>query len=413
MMLVLIHIIAIITSAIIFGHILERLDQPNVIGELLGGIIVGPIALLIFSMIFPQHPFLKYWNPSEIENQVTVLIDMGMVMVMLIAGLGTELEELLESSKFSVTTAVGGIVFPFLLGYYTGKVFNYDTLACLFLGASLSITAVAVVAKSLYDLRLLRTRVGTTIMGAAVIDDIFGVIILSILVSIIKHAELPSVLKLILIVAKSLIFLVISGAVGLKVIPKVIKKLHISKEFKLGSILMIVLTYSVLAHIAGLHEIIGAFVAGLILRKTLTDAEIEELVTWGLGFFGPLFFGWIGFGVRLHPLLNIFCYVIIAVACIGKIAGCGLGAYIGGLTKRESLSVGVGMNGRGAVELVLAGVGLEYGVITQDLFSIIVVMAFVTTIITPIGLEMTASGEKMRKSTPPKPDTETELGIKL
>lgn len=176
---------------------------------------------------------------------------------------------------------------------------------------------------------------------------------------------------------------------------------------------MIVLTYSVLAHIAGLHEIIGAFVAGLILRKTLTDAEIEELVTWGLGFFGPLFFGWIGFGVRLHPLLNIFCYVIIAVACIGKIAGCGLGAYIGGLTKRESLSVGVGMNGRGAVELVLAGVGLEYGVITQDLFSIIVVMAFVTTIITPIGLEMTASGEKMRKSTPPKPDTETELGIKL
>jgi Kef-type K+ transport system membrane component KefB len=355
---------------------------------------VGPVALLLASVVFPQHPFLEYWDPSHIEKQVSILVDIGMVMVMLIAGLGTELEELIKSGKFSATTALGGVVLPFLLGFYTGKLFNYDTLACLFLGASLSITAVAVVAKSLYDLKLLRSRIGTTIMGAAVIDDVIGVLILSILVSIIKHAELPSVLKLVIIIGKSLLFLGISGAVGLKVIPKVINKLHISKEFKLGSILMIVLTYSVLAHIAGLHEIIGAFVAGLILRKTLTDQEIGDLVTWGLGFFGPLFFGWIGFVVRLHPLLNIFCYVIIATACIGKIAGCGIGAYIGGLTKRESFAVGVGMNGRGAVELVLAGVGLEYGVITQDVFSIIVVMAFFTTIITPLGLKVTTSSKR-------------------
>ncbi|MGD2249237.1 MAG: cation:proton antiporter [Candidatus Methanofastidiosia archaeon] len=393
-MLVLIHIIVIITSAIICGHVMEKLNQPNIIGELLGGIIVGPVALLLASVVFPQHPFLEYWDPSHIEKQVSILVDIGMVMVMLIAGLGTELEELIKSGKFSATTALGGVVLPFLLGFYTGKLFNYDTLACLFLGASLSITAVAVVAKSLYDLKLLRSRIGTTIMGAAVIDDVIGVLILSILVSIIKHAELPSVLKLVIIIGKSLLFLGISGAVGLKVIPKVINKLHISKEFKLGSILMIVLTYSVLAHIAGLHEIIGAFVAGLILRKTLTDQEIGDLVTWGLGFFGPLFFGWIGFVVRLHPLLNIFCYVIIATACIGKIAGCGIGAYIGGLTKRESFAVGVGMNGRGAVELVLAGVGLEYGVITQDVFSIIVVMAFFTTIITPLGLKVTTSSKR-------------------
>jgi len=150
-----------------------------------------------------------------------------------------------------------------------------------------------------------------------------------------------------------------------------------------------VLSYAVAARLSGLHEIIGAFVAGLVLRKTLTNTEIEELVTWGLGFFGPLFFGWIGFVVRLHPLLNIFCYAVIVVACIGKIAGCGIAGLLTGLTKREALSVGVGMNGRGAVELVLAGVGLEYGVITQDLFSIIVVMAFITTILTPIGLKIT------------------------
>lgn len=385
-MLVLIHVIIIITSAIIFGHLLERLGQPNIIGELLGGIVVGPIALLIISP-FANHSVLEYWDTSLIEEQLAILIDIGMVMIMLIAGLGTELEELVASSKYSVITAIGGVALPFLLGYTTGRLFHYETMTSLFLGASLSITAVAVSAKSLYDLNLLRTRIGTTIMGAAVIDDIFGILILSVLLSVIEHAEFPSALSLFFIVTKSLAFLVMSGVIGLRVIPKIVRRLHLTKEFKLGSILLIVLTYAVAAKISGLHEIIGAFVAGLVLRKTLNEAEIDDLVTWGLGFFGPLFFGWIGFVVRLHPLLNIFCYVVIAAACIGKIVGCGLGGLVSGLTKRESLAVGVGMNGRGAVELVLAGVGLNYGIITQDLFSIVVLMAFVTTILTPIGLK--------------------------
>lgn len=388
-MLVFIHVIVIVTSAIIFGHLLERLGQPNIIGELLGGIIVGPIALSIFSLLFEGHPLLEYWNPKAIEKEITVLIDIGMVMVMLIAGLGTELEELVKSSKYSVLTAIGGVVLPFLLGFYTGRLFHYGVMTSLFLGTSLSITAVAVSAKSLYDLNLLRTRIGSTIMGAAVIDDIIGILILSVLLSIIEHAELPSLTNLVFIFSKSIAFLLISGVIGLRIVPRILRRLHLTKEFKLGSILLIVLTYAVAAKISGLHEIIGAFVAGLILKKTLTHTEVEELVTWGFGFFGPLFFGWIGFVVRLHPLLNIFCYVVIIAACIGKIVGCSAGALAGGLTRKEALSVGVGMNGRGAVELVLAGVGLEYGVITQDLFSIVVVMAFVTTILTPIGLKLT------------------------
>lgn len=388
-MLVFIHIIVIITSAIIFGHLLERLGQPNIIGELLGGIIVGPVALLVISVPFANHPVLEYWDTRIIEEQLAILIDIGMVMIMLIAGLGTELEELVASSRYSAITAVGGVALPFLLGYTAGRLFHYETMTSLFLGASLSITAVAVSAKSLYDLNLLRTRIGTTIMGAAVIDDILGILILSVLLSVIEHAELPSALSLFFIVTKSLVFLVVSGVFGLRVIPKILRRLHLTKEFKLGSILLIVLTYAVAAKVSGLHEIIGAFVAGLVLRKTLNEVEIDELVTWGLGFFGPLFFGWIGFVVRLHPLVNIFCYVVIAAACIGKIVGCGVGGLISGLTKKESLAVGVGMNGRGAVELVLAGVGLNYGIITQDLFSIIVVMAFITTILTPIGLKYT------------------------
>lgn len=393
-MLVFIHVIVIVTSAIIFGNILERLGQPNIIGELLGGILVGPVALAILSLPFEGHPLLEYWNPSIIEKEITVLIDIGMVMVMLIAGLGTELEDLVASSRFSLATAIGGVALPFTLGYCTGKLFHYESLTSLFLGASLSITAVAVSAKSLYDLNLLRTRMGTTIMGAAVIDDVLGILILSVLLNIIEHAELPSLANLLFIFSKSLAFLVISGAVGLRIVPRILRRLHLTKEFRLGSILLIVLSYAVAARLSGLHEIIGAFVAGLILKKSLTSSEVDELITWGFGFFGPLFFGWIGFVVRLHPLLNIFCYVVIVVACIGKIVGCSAGALISGLTRKEALSVGVGMNGRGAVELVLAGVGLEYGVITQDLFSVVVVMAFVTTILTPIGLKMSIREKK-------------------
>lgn len=388
-MLVFIHVIVIVTAAIICGNLMERLGQPNIIGELLGGILVGPVALVLFSIPFGGHPLLQYWDPNMIEREITILIDIGMVMVMLIAGLGTELEELIRSSRYSFTTAVGGVVFPFLLGYGIGRLFHYEWITCLFLGASLSITAVAVSAKSLYDLNLLRTRMGATIMGAAVIDDVIGILILSVLLNIVKHAELPSLTNLMVIFSQSIAFLLISVAVGLHIVPRILGRLRLSKEFRLGSILLIVLTYAAAARIAGLHEIIGAFVAGLILRKSLTNAEVDELVTWGFGFFGPLFFGWIGFVVRLNPLLNIFCYAVIAVACVGKIVGCGLGGLISGLNRREALCVGVGMNGRGAVELVLAGVGLEYGVITHELFSIVVVMAFITTILTPIGLKMT------------------------
>jgi len=391
-MFVFIHVIVIVTSAIIFGNLLERLGQPNIIGELLGGIIVGPVALLIFSIPLEGNSLLEYWNPDLIEKEISILIDIGMVMVMLIAGLGTELEELVASSRYSALTALGGVGLPFFLGFLTGRLFHYEVMTSLFLGTSLSITAVAVSAKSLYDLNLLRTRVGTTIMGAAVIDDILGILILSILLNILEHAELPSFTNLVFIFSKSILFLVISGIIGLRVVPYILSRLRLSKEFRLGSILLIVLTYAVAARVSGLHEIIGAFVAGLILRKTLSTSEIDELVTWGFGFFGPLFFGWIGFVVRFHPLLHIFCYIVIIMACTGKIVGCFIGSKLSGLTRKEALSVGVGMNGRGAVELVLAGVGLEYGVITQDLFSIVVVMAFITTILTPIGLKSTTKG---------------------
>ena len=157
------------------------------------------------------------------------------------------------------------------------------------------------------------------------------------------------------------------------------------------------LIFSILARVCGLHEMIGAFIVGMLLKKILTEAEIDSLVTWGLGFFTPLFFGWIGFSVIFSSVFSVLMAVILSAAIIGKVLGCGIGARISGLSSRESMAVGIGMNGRGAVELVLAGVGLEFGIVQQDLFSIIVFMAFFTTLITPVVLKIAVREPQQKK----------------
>ncbi len=398
-MMAFVYVVAIFSFALIFGELAERYNQPNVIGELLGGIVAGPVAHTVCSLVLsPNHSFFEYWDPTVIEGEIRVLIDIGMVMVMLIAGLGTDLEDLVSSGRYSIPPAVLGVVVPMGIGYTIGIYFGYSQITALFIGASLSITAVAVSAKTLLDLKELQSRIGTTILGAAIIDDILGLIILSLLVSLIQ-GETFSSLEILKILAKSIGFLYGSVKIGGYLLPRFLKyRTKFGKELRLGMILFAMLIFSILARICGLHEMIGAFIVGLLLKKVLTEAEIDNLVTWGLGFFTPLFFGWIGFSVTFSAVFSALMWVILAAAIIGKVFGCGLGARIGGLSSRESAAVGIGMNGRGAVELVLAGIGLEFGVIKQDLFSSIVFMAFFTTLLTPMLLKMVfRSTEKDKK----------------
>ena len=397
-MMVFAYVIAIFSSAMFFGEIAERYNQPGIIGELLGGILVGPVLCELLSFFLaPDHAFFTHWQPEVIEKEIGILVDIGMVMVMLIAGLGTDLEDLIASGRYSVLPAVLGVAVPLVLGYLTGVFFGYSTITSLFIGASLSITAVAVSAKTLLDLKRLQSRVGTTILGAAIIDDVLGLIILSVLLSVV-HGETFSSVEILKIVAKSVGFLYISVRLGGYILPKVMRyRTNFGKELRLAMIIFIMLSFSIAARVSGLHEMIGAFIVGMLLKKVLTEAEIENLVTWGLGFFTPLFFGWIGFSVAFSSVFSTLMVVVLVTAVVGKVFGCGIGARLSGLSARESAAVGMGMNGRGAVELVLAGVGLEFGIIEQDLFSIIVFMAFFTTIITPIALKIILRSERDKK----------------
>ncbi|MEA1993201.1 MAG: cation:proton antiporter [Euryarchaeota archaeon] len=394
-MMVFVYVVAIFSFAMVFGEIAEKYNQPGIIGELFGGIVAGPVAHEVFSLFLsPDHAFFSYWQPEVIESEIGILIDIGMVMVMLIAGLGTELEDLLSSGKYSLLPAVLGVLLPLSLGYSIGIYFDYSTIASLFIGASLSITAVAVSARTLLDLKKLQSRVGLTILGAAIIDDVLGLIILSTLLSFV-HGEIFSALEIGKVIVKSLGFLILSVKLGGYLLPRVLKhRIRFGKELRLGIILFVMLVFSILARVCGLHEMIGAFIVGMLLKKVLKEAEVDSLATWGLGFFTPLFFGWIGFSVTFSSVFSLLMVVIVAAAIIGKVVGCSIGGFISGLSTRESIAVGVGMNGRGAVELVLAGVGLEFGIISQDLFSIIVFMAFFTTIITPVALKAALRSEK-------------------
>jgi Kef-type K+ transport system membrane component KefB len=397
-MMAFIYVVTIFVSAMIFGEIATKYNQPNIIGELFGGILVGPIAVELFSLVFsPDNAFFTHWQPSIVESELGVLIDIGMVMVMLIAGLGTDLEDLIASGKYSVLPALLGVVVPMILGYGIGMFLDYSQLTSLFIGASLSITAVAVSAKTLLDLRKLQSRVGATILGAAIIDDILGLIILSLLLTAV-HGEAFSSVEILIVVVKSVGFLYLSVRLGGYILPKLMRyRTRFGKELRLGMILFFMLIFAIMASICGLHEMIGAFIVGLLLKKVLTESEIDNLVTWGLGFFTPLFFGWIGFSVSFSSILTPLMGGILITAVAGKVLGCGVGALLSGLSPRESMAVGLGMNGRGAVELVLVGVGLEVGVIQQDLFSVIVFMAFFTTIITPIALKIILRSEKDKK----------------
>lgn len=398
-MLTLIYVIVILVFATIFGEIAEHYHQPNILGQLLGGLIAGPIALSLFALILGAgHPMLKSWDVTAFEEQIRVLIDLGMIMVMLIAGLETDVEGLFKAGRYFITTAVGGVILPFAAGLGVGFAFDFPTITALFIGASLSITAVAVSAKTLLDLKQLRTRIGATVMGAAVIDDILGVMILAVLLSIIRYGRLPSFVSSLLILVKSLGFLIIGFWLGRRLSPYLFQKIHgMLRATRFGVILFVVLLYSLAAHFFGLHAMIGAYIAGLVLKGTLSYSDEEKLSAWGLGFFAPLFFGWIGFSVRFAGLLSLLALVVILVAVAGKLLGAGLGALVSGLSRREALGVGIAMNGRGAVELVLVSVGLEYGIISEPLFSIIVFMAFLTTIATPFGLKFVVKTSNSRE----------------
>ncbi len=367
----------------LLGRILsKKLKQPSILGELFIGMIIGNIDII------------------TLTDTMKDIADIGILFLLFSAGLAINFDEFRRLGKSSTVVAFSGVVLPFLLGYSVTILFGFSKLISLFVGVSLIATSVGVKTEILSELKMIETRLGTLIMGAAVIDDVIGIIAVSIVVGIAASGAIL-IEEVLLTLFLSVIFLILS----LTLVIKLFKKLSERFMFKIGNIenillfgFIIALIFAVTAENIGLSIITGAFIAGLILGQTHFVRVLSEHVSiFGESLFIPIFFVTMGmqFNVYSFKSVGVFAIVLILVAIIGKIVGCGLGAKISKFTGKESFAVGVAMIPRAGVELVLIKLGLDYGVISSDIASVILCMVIFTTLITPPFLSSVLKGLKI------------------
>ena len=363
------------------GQIANRLGYPSVLGELLAGILLGP-------------PLLGILYGSE---ALTVLAEVGVLLMMLYIGMEIDPRELGKASKGGVLAALGGFIVPFALGYWVVVAFGGTAIAGVFVGMAMGVTSLATKSRILLDLKIVNTRIAHVMMAGALVADTLSLIIFAGIISFATAGALD-IAGVGLIALKVILFFAASWFLGLRIFPPLYQWLKrkglTGRTFNATLVLLITLAFAELAHLAGLHGILGAFIAGLFLREAIAERklshELTELVKdVSLGFLAPIFFVTAGFQVSFAvfqdslPLL----LTVIALATLGKIIGTALFYLPSGHGWREGLVVGAGMNGRGAVEIVIAGIGLQAGIISQEIFSILVIMAIATTATVPVLLK--------------------------
>lgn len=361
-------------AAKLAGEGMARIGQTAVLGELLAGVLIGPG---VFGLV----------HGSEILN---ALAEIGVIILLFEVGLESDLGELLRSGLQSAVVALVGVACPLALGYGLAIWWGKPTLVAVFIGGALTATSVGVTARVLSDLGRLQERAARIVLGAAVIDDVLGLVILAVVMGLVQTGVF-SLATLALIVFKALAFLVLAVALGIRFAPALLA--WVGRMRARGSLIVYAVLFCVLlaalAERIGLAAIIGAFAAGLILAKTEPRARIEEQLKPVADLFVPVFF--VTVGMKADPaILNPFgdgslgfALLLTAVAVLSKLAA-GLGVYQKGIRRWP---VAVGMIPRAEFGLVFAGVGLSRGVIDQPLYAALVTMVMVSTFIVPPWLK--------------------------
>ncbi len=415
---VLLALVVILVAAKLGGEVFVRLGQPAVLGELVLGVAVGNAYLLGFH----GFDFIVHFgeNGQRVVNEyVDVLSEIGVVLLLFQVGLESDLDKMMKVGPSSLAVASLGVAAPFFLGWGTSALFlpGAATLVHVFIGATLCATSVGITARVLHDLGRVQTPEARIILGAAVIDDVQGLIILAVVSGIITTAAAGegsvSSLAIFTIVLKATAFLVGALVVGRWIAPKVFRfasRLRAS-DLLLATALVICFGFAYIAELLGLNKIVGAFAAGLILEevhwRTFTERgehSMEELVRPIAGFLVPIFFVTMGARVELATFAKVSVLGFAAVLTLAAILGkqiCGLGVLQKGL---DRISVGIGMIPRGEVGLIFAAIGstliLDGGpVIAKGTFSAVVIMVVVTTMIAPPALKLSlARSARIRRA---------------
>ena len=360
------------------SHLGQRVGLPTAVAKICVGLAIGPAALGFVS------------DGGTLEAFSTI----GVILLMFLAGLETDMATMRRVSLPAFAVAVGGVLLPFLGGVGIGYAFGLEATETLFLGAILTATSVSISAQTLRELGRLQSRAGTTILAAAVIDDVLGIVVLAFVFSLAGDGD-PVVA-----IGKMLAFLplaylagrAISGGLG----PRI--HAHLSEDAQLAVAIAAALALAWAAeHLGGVAAVTGAYMAGLLIVQTPLGERVTHGLNWvGYSFFVPLFFVAIGLKADFASLGEAPWLVValIGVAVAGKVIGCYAGARVGRFGHRESVTVGIGMMSRGEVALVIAAAGLDAGVVEGSIFSAAVLMTLTTTLLTPILLKLWTGREE-------------------
>ncbi|WP_134684131.1 cation:proton antiporter [Brevibacillus migulae] len=362
------EIALILLASKVAGDISMRLGQPAVLGKLLIGIVLGPSVLGLIT-------------DQEVLHEIS---EIGVILLMFLAGLETDLDELRSNAKASVFVGLGGILLPFIGGYMMGQWLGLSFYPAIFLGLLLSATSVSISVQSLREMNRLKSPEGTTILGAAIIDDVVVVLLLAFVMSLAGSADATFGAVLL----KKVLFFAGAILASWKLVPWLMKYLSNlrTSETTVTAGLILCFLFAYVSELAGVATIIGAYMAGVAISLTKERHEVfEKVETISYSFFVPVFFTSIGVTADLSGIGQywVVALVLSLVAIATKLIGSGIGAKLAGFSTRSSLGIGTGMVSRGEVALIMASIGLQSNLLEPWMFTVSVVVVLVTTIVTP------------------------------
>jgi Kef-type K+ transport system membrane component KefB len=390
-MTLIIAILLLLVVSRVAAELAERVGQPAMIGEILAGLVLGPA---LFGLIH-ESP------------ELTAIADIGLLMLVLLAGMEIELRQLFDAfAGRNLWISIMGFVVPLALGVATGVLLGLDANRTLFVGLCIAITALPVSIRILMDIGRLQTVVGQRIIGAAIANDVLALLVLGVIVNanttgagwreMLASAGTPIVKVVVFMAAVLLAGKVINKAAAMAHLDRfrdaIGSRLRV-KEPVFALTLLFVIVFAALAEVLGLHFVVGAFFGSVLLNHELLGQQQFEQArktasAVSMGFLAPLFFASIGLAFDPSGLTDLWLTLgVVTIAFLGKIFAGRIGGWLAGMRPAESWALGMGLNGRGIMELVVARIGLSSGLIGSGLFSVLVLMGMVTTIVTPVLLK--------------------------
>ncbi|SFS93193.1 cation:proton antiporter [Halostagnicola kamekurae] len=381
-----INLLLVLSLAWVFGAVAERFSYPAMMGEIFAGIVFGPALLGLL----------------ESSNALDIFAQFGVFLLMVYVGMEIDLHDLFELGPQALMIALGGFLLPFGLGYGTGALLGMTIEQSLFIGIALAATSLATKSRILVDLDILDTRIAGVLLGGALLSDVGILIVFAGITGFIESGDV-TLLGLGTVMFRAFVFFAVVLVIGDRLLPIVWNRLEalmrrygfIDKTSAFSVALIVALVFAYLADLADLHMIIGGFVAGMFLRQAQLDEEIYEhmhtvIYDLAMGVFAPIFFVTVAFDLSLGVFTEALglLVLVLVLSFFGKIVGSWAFALPTKLTSKEGLVIGLGMNGRGTVEIIIVSVGLSMGIIDNELFSILVFMAIFTTALVPVTVKL-------------------------